>query len=73
MKSLPTALSTDQVNTLVDALSQLPTAQVTRHPDIVTVTAIKRATGTTVPVFRAATTNGTQWHAMAVVGLITTV
>jgi hypothetical protein len=71
MKSLPTAVSTEDLNTLLSALEQMPSAQVNRHADIVTVTATRRATGERVKVLSAATQNGKQWHVMAVPGLIT--
>jgi hypothetical protein len=71
MQSLPTAVSTEDLNTLLSALEQMPSAQVNRHADIVTVTATRRATGERVKVLSAATQNGKQWHVMAVPGLIT--
>ncbi len=71
MKSLPTPVSTQDLNTLLAALEQMPSATVNRHADIVTVTATKKATGQTVTVLSAATTNGQQWHVMTVPGLIT--
>jgi hypothetical protein len=71
MKSLPTPVSTQDLNTLLSALEQMPSATVNRHADIVTVTATKKATGQTVTVLSAATTNGQQWHVMTVPGLIT--
>jgi hypothetical protein len=71
MKSLPTPVSTQDLNTLLDALEKMPSATVNRHADIVTVTATKKATGQTVTVLSAATTNGQQWHVMTVPGLIT--
>jgi len=73
MKSLPTAITTAQLNALVGTMEKLPSALVTRHADIVTVQATKKATGERVTVFRAATTDGAHWHAMAVPGLITRV
>jgi hypothetical protein len=71
MKSLPTPVSTQDLNTLLSALEQMPSATVNRHADIVTVTATKKATGQTVTVLSAATQDGEQWHVMAVPGLIT--
>jgi hypothetical protein len=72
MKSLPTALTTAQVNDLVAQLEALPSATVNRHPDIVTITATSKKTGDTVKVFSAATANGQSWHVMAAPGLIST-
>lgn len=70
MQSLPTALTTAQVNGLVSQLEAMPSAKVNRRPDIVTVTATSKATGQTVKVLSAATSNGQQWHVMAAPGLI---
>ena len=72
MQSLPTALTTAQLDNILDALAALPTAQVKRHNDIVTVTATRKTTGQTVKVLSAATSNGQQWHVMAVPSLIST-
>lgn len=71
MQSLPTAVSTEDLNVLLAALERMPSAKVNRHADIVTVTATRKATGETVKVLSAATRNGTHWHVMAVPGLIT--
>jgi hypothetical protein len=70
MQSLPTALTTAQVNGLVSQLEAMPSATVNRHADIVTVTATSKTTGQTVKVLSAATANGQQWHVMAAPGLI---
>ena len=70
MKSLPTLLSTAQLDALLSTIEKLPSATVNRHPDIITVTATKKKTGETVKVLSAATRNGSQWHVMAVPGLV---
>lgn len=70
MKSLPTPLSTAQLESILATLAGLPSATVNRHPDIITVTATRKATGETVKVLSAATRNGSQWHVMAVPGLV---
>lgn len=70
MQSLPTALTTAQVNDLVAQLEALPSAKVNRHADIVTITATSKKTGETVKVLSAATANGQRWHVMAAPGLI---
>lgn len=70
MKSLPTPLSTAQLEGILATLATLPSATVNRHPDIITVTATKKATGETVKVLSAATRNGSQWHVMCVPGLV---
>lgn len=71
MQSLPTALSTAQLDDILSALAALPSAQVKRLPSIVTVTATRKATGQTVKVLSAASDDGQHWHVMAVPGLIT--
>jgi hypothetical protein len=38
MKSLPTPLSTAQLDGILETLAALPSATVNRHPDIITVT-----------------------------------
>lgn len=70
MQSLPTALTTAQLDGILNHLAALPSAKVNRHADIVTVTATRKATGETVKVLSAATHNGQQWHVMTVPGLI---
>lgn len=72
MQSLPTPLTTAQLEGLLSTLETMPSAKVNRHPDIVTVTATRKATGETVKVLSAATTDGQHWHVMTVPGLITT-
>lgn len=72
MQSLPTPLTTSQLDGILSGLSTLPSAQVTRHSDVVTVHATKKATGDRVKVLSAVTRNGSQWHVMAVPGLIST-
>ena len=70
MQSLPTALTTAQLDGILSTIEKLPSAKVNRHADIVTVTATRKATGETVKVLSAATSNGTHWHVMAVPGLV---
>lgn len=72
MQSLPTALTTAQLDAILTTLQALPSAQVKRHPSIVTVTATRKATGQSVKVLSAATQDGHQWHVMAAPGLIST-
>jgi hypothetical protein len=71
MKSLPTALTTAQLEGILSALAALPSATVNRHPDIITVTATRKKTGETVKVLSAATRNGQHWHVMTAPGIIT--
>ena len=73
MKSLPTPLSTAQLDALLSTIEKLPSATVNRHADIVTVTATRKATGETVKVLSAATRDGVQWHVMTVPGLVSPV
>lgn len=73
MKSLQTALTTAEVEKLVSDIAKLPSAEVARHADIITISATRKATGEKVKVLSAATRNGTDWHVMAVPGLITTI
>lgn len=70
MRSLPTLLSTAQVDSLLSTIETLSSARVIRHSDIVTVEATRKATGETVTVMRAASSDGAHWHVMAVPGLI---
>lgn len=69
MKSLPTLLSTEQLEGILATLATLPSAEVVRHPDIVTVYATRKTTGERVKVLSAAT-NSAQWHVMTVPGLV---
>ena len=71
MKSLPTPLTTAQLEGILSALAALPSAKVNRYSGVITVTATKKKTGETVKVLSAARTNH-QWHVMTVPGLITT-
>lgn len=71
MQSLPTLVNTKDLDAMLSALAALPSATVNRCTDIVTVTATKKATGETVKVLSAATTNGQQWHVMTIPGLFT--
>ena len=71
MQSLPTPLTTTQLNGILDTLAALPSAKVNRHGDgIITVTTTRKSTGETVKVLSAATRDGQHWHVMAVPGLI---
>lgn len=72
MQSLPTPLTTTQLDSILSELAALPSATVNRHQDIITVTATRKATGQTVKVLSAATRNGQQWHVMTAPGLIST-
>ena len=73
MQSLPTALTSGQLDALLQTIASLPSAEVTRHADIVVVHATKKSNGQRVKVFSAATSDGARWHAMAVPGLISRV
>ena len=71
MQSLPTPLTTAQLDGILSALAALPSATVNRHPDVITVTATRKKTGETVKVLSAATHDGQHWHVMTVPGIIT--
>jgi hypothetical protein len=73
MKSLPTALTTAQLEGILETLAAMPSATVNRHPDIITVTATRKVTGETVKVLSAATRDGKRWHVMTVPGLVSPV
>jgi hypothetical protein len=70
MKSLPTALTTSQVNDLIAGFPTDPRLVVRRFDDIVTVSlALKDRT---VKLLSAATANGRDWHVMAKDGIVST-
>lgn len=70
MKSLPTALTTSQVNDLVAGFPTDSRLIVRRFDDIVTVSlALKDRT---VKLLSAATANGRDWHVMAKDGIVST-
>jgi len=71
MQSLPTPLTTAQLDGILSELAALPSATVNRHPDVVTVTATRKKTGETVKVLSAVTRNGQHWHVMTAPGLVT--
>jgi hypothetical protein len=72
MQSLPTALTTAQLDRILSTLETMPSATVNRLTDAVTVTATRKADRQRVKVLSAVTGDGQQWHVMAVPGLITT-
>jgi hypothetical protein len=68
MKSLPTSLTTKEVNDLISGFPADPRISVSRFADIVTVSiAVKDRT---IKLLSAATANGRDWHVMAKDGLI---
>lgn len=73
MQSLPTAVTTSMLESMLKTIGKLPSAEIERHPSIITVHATKKATGQRIKVLSAATNNGSQWHVMAVPGLISAV
>lgn len=70
MNSLPTAVTTAMLESILKTIEKLPSAEINRHPSIITVHATKKATGQRIKVLSAATDNGKQWHVMAFPGLI---
>jgi len=74
MHSLPTALTTNNLDEILATIETLPTADITRHDDVITVHATRRATGERVKVLSAVTENGAEWHVMTTLtGLLTCV
>jgi hypothetical protein len=70
MKSLPTALTTSQVNDLIAGFPTDSRLIVRRFDDIVTVSlALKDRT---VKLLSAATADGQRWHVMAKEGIVST-
>lgn len=70
MKSLPTALTTSQVNELVAGFPTDSRLVIRRFDDIVTVSlALKDRT---VKLLSAATADGQRWHVMAKEGIVST-
>jgi hypothetical protein len=70
MKSLPTALTTSQVNDLIAGFPTDSRLVIRRFDDIVTVSlALKDRT---VKLLSAATANGRDWHVMAKDGIVST-
>tara|TARA_R110000796_G_scaffold185838_9_gene302719 strand:+ start:239 stop:448 length:210 start_codon:yes stop_codon:yes gene_type:complete len=57
-------MTTDDLAGLLDTLKGLPSAQIHRHADLITVTATRKADRVIVKVLSAATTDGKQWHVM---------
>ena len=73
MNSLPTTVTTENLETILVKLACLPSAQVNRiGDDVIVVTATKKKTQASETVLRAVTNDGKQWHVMAVDGLIQT-
>lgn len=70
MQTLPTAVTTENLNQILTALEALPSAEVTRHDDVVTVHATTRTTGARVKVLSAVTRDGDHWHVMTTLGLL---
>ena len=68
MQSLPTALTTAQLDALLSTFP--PAATIFRGETIITVKATHKTTGLTVKLLSAASRNGKQWHVMAKPGLI---
>ena len=73
MHSLPTALTTRNLHKILAKIETLPTARITRHDDVITVHATRRATGERVKVLSAVTNDGAEWHVMTLPGLLTRV
>lgn len=70
MESLPTPVTTENLNSLLATLEGLATVEVTRHADVIKATAVKRATGKRERILSAVTRDGKHWHVMTVPGLV---
>ena len=70
MQSLPTPVQSENLHSMLDMMETLPSAEVSRHADVVTVTATKKTTGERVTVLRAVTHDLQNWHVMAAPGLV---
>lgn len=73
MQSLPTAVTTRNLEEILSTLETLPSAKVIRHSDVIVAYATVKKTGKRVKVLSAATADGLSWHVMAVQGLINAV
>ena len=70
MHSLPTAVTTRNLEEIISTLETLPSAEVIRHSDLIVAYATVKKTGKRVKILSAATADGLQWHVMTVQGLI---
>jgi hypothetical protein len=70
MQSLPTALTTKQLDAILATLEKLPSATINRTEYSVAVNARQKNNGTIVRVLDAITLNGENWDVYAVEGLI---
>lgn len=70
MQSLPTAVTTKNLEEIISTLEALPSAEVTRHSDIIVAYATVKKTGQRVKILSAATRDGLNWHVMTVQGLL---
>jgi hypothetical protein len=70
MNSLPTPLTTRQLDGILATIATLPSADITRHELVVTVHATRKTDGQRVKVLSAITEDGELWAVMAVPGLI---
>jgi len=71
MQSLPTALTTAQLEGILSALAALPSATVNRHPDVITVTATRTKTAESEQGMSAAPRDRLNWHVLTAPGLLT--
>ena len=70
MQSLPTAVTTKNLEEILSTLETLPSAKVIRHSDAIVAYATVKKTGKQVKVLSAVTMDGLNWHVMTVQGLI---
>ena len=72
MQSLPTPVTTANLDAILATLEGLPTVEITRGNNVIKATAIKKATGARVRILSAVTRDGKRWHVMTVPGLVQT-
>jgi hypothetical protein len=72
MKSLPTLISTTNLDQILATFTANPIAgmEVNRHEDSATVYVTRRKTGKREKILSAVTADGSQWHVVAVEGLL---
>ena len=74
MQSLQTTVTTRNLNEILATIETLPTADITRYDDVITVYATRKATGERVKVLSAVTSDSKNWHVMTTLtGLLTRV
>lgn len=72
MKSLPTLISTTNLDQILASFTAnpIPGVEVNRGEDTATVYVTRRKTGKREKILSAVTADGSQWHVMAVEGML---